>query len=260
MLEKIIPRIFKIGKIYKRIYVHMYSSQCLKNEYNNGMKLVILAAGKGTRMGKLGENTPKPILKYKGKNLIQHKLDELPVDITEIVIVIGYLGEQIIETIGDSHMNIPITYIWQKELLGTGHSLWIAKESLTDSPFIVLMGDDLYSKKDLSKMIEIHKANSSWVALLEESNVPMSTGKCVVNEKGELVAIVEDPKGESPNNIMYTGGCLLTPEVFNLPLVKLDGKEEYGLPQTFIQDERKVPIHAVKAAYWKRITEPADLD
>ena len=225
------------------------------------MKLVILAAGKGSRMGTLGEATPKPILKYKGKNLIQHKLEQLPENIDEIIIVIGHLGEQIVETIGSEYNGIPVTYVWQKELLGTGHSLWTAKEYLKDSSFFVLMGDDLYPKEDLEQMIRIHNENNnSWVALLEESNVPMTTGKCVLDTDGYLIDIIEDPKGELDNNLMYTGGCILTSDVFNLPLVKLEGKEEYGLPQTFIQKERRKLIHSVKSTNWKRITEPKDLE
>lgn len=239
----------------------MYSFQYDKNRYNTGMKLVILAAGKGTRMGKLGETTPKPLLKYKGKNLIQHKLEKIPKDINEIIIVVGYLGNQIVETIGDSYNGIPVTYVWQKELLGTGDSLFVAKEHLKDSSFFVLMGDDIYPQEDLEQMIKVHKENNNaWVAHLENSTVPMTTGKCLLSDDGLLVSIVEDPKGELQNNLMYTGGCLLTPEVFELPLVKLSGKEEFGLPQTFIQEQRTKPIHVVMSTGWKRVTEPKDLE
>ena len=128
----------------------MYSSQSDKNRYNIQMKLVILAAGKGSRMGTLGEATPKPILKYKGKNLIQHKLEQLPENIDEIIIVIGHLGEQIVETIGSEYNGIPVTYVWQKELLGTGHSLWTAKEYLKDSRVFEVFGLDFVLDTNLN--------------------------------------------------------------------------------------------------------------
>ncbi len=225
------------------------------------MKLVILAAGKGTRMGKIGENIPKPLLKYEGRSLIQHKLEQIPKEIHEIIVVIGYLGDQIVDTFGNSYKGIPVTYVWQEKLLGTGDSLWAAKESLKNTPFIVLMGDDLYSKEDLSQMIRTHRENSeSWVALVQYIDRPMTAGKCILDKQGILLDIVEDPKAEIPNNIMYTGACLLTPEIFDLPLVKLENKEEYGLPQTFIQKEKTKTIYSTKATYWKRITEPRDLE
>ncbi len=237
------------------------------------MKLVILAAGKGKRMGESSNHTPKPILLYKDKTLIHHKLEHLPADINEIIITIGHLGEKIVEAVGHSYDNsqnsgkiVPITYIEQKELLGTGHALWQCKDAIGNSPFFVLMGDDLYSKEDLEEMVAKHKDNNeSWVALVQDIPEKMSAGKCVIGEDGLLTDIIEDPEGKMEKNTMYTGGCLLTPEIFNLPLVKISDTE-YGLPQTFIQEERhmdgiggKRDIHAVQARYWKRITTPEDL-
>jgi NDP-sugar pyrophosphorylase family protein len=237
------------------------------------MKLVILAAGKGKRMGESSNHTPKPILLYKDKTLIHHKLEQLPANISEIIITIGHLGEKIVETIGHSYDNranggtvLPITYIEQKDLFGTGHALWQCKNAVGDSPFFVLMGDDLYSKEDLEEMVAKHKDNNeSWVALVKDIPEKMSAGKCVIDTDGLLTDIIEDPEGKIEKNTMYTGGCLLTPEIFNLPLVKISDTE-YGLPQTFIQEERhmdgiggKRDIQAVQARYWKRITTPEDL-
>lgn len=239
------------------------------------MKLVILAAGKGKRMGESSNHTPKPILLYKNKTLIHHKIEQLPADIKEIIITIGHLGEKIVEAIGHSYDNsqnggkiIPITYIEQKELLGTGHALWQTKDAIGTDPFFVLMGDDLYSKEDLEEMVAKHKDNNeSWVALVRDIPERMSAGKCVIGEDGLLTDIIEDPEGKIEKNTMYTGGCLLTPEIFNLPLVKISDTE-FGLPQTFIQEERhlagrgiggKRDIQAVQARYWKRITTPEDL-
>ena len=239
------------------------------------MKLVILAACKGKRICESSNHTPKPILTYKDKTLIHHKLEQLPADINEIIITIGHLGEKIVEAIGHSYDNsqnggsiVPITYIEQKELLGTGHALWQTKDAIGNDSFFVLMGDDIYSKEDLEEMVSKHKDNNeSWVALVQDIPEKMSAGKCVIGEDGLLTDIIEDPEGKIEKNTMYTGGCLLTPEIFNLPLVKISATE-YGLPQTFIQEERhlsgrgaggKRDIHAVQARYWKRITTPEDL-
>lgn len=237
------------------------------------MKLVILAAGKGKRMGESSNHTPKPILLYKDKTLIHHKLEQLPSDINEIIITIGHLGEKIVESIGHSYDNsqnggkiIPITYIKQEELLGTGHALWQCKETIGNCPFLVLMGDDLYSKEDLKGMVAKHKDNNeSWVVLVEQQKDHIPYGKCILDGEGYLIDFKNDPQKEIPENFMYTGACLLTPNVFNLPLVKIS-ETEYGLPYTFVQEQRhtlnssgKLNIHAVNTTYWKRITTPEDL-
>lgn len=241
------------------------------------MKLVILAAGKGKRMGESSNHTPKPILKYKGKTLIQHKLEQIPTGIEEIIIVIGHLGEKIIEAIGHSYTCvgnnkasagkiIPITYVLQKEQLGSGHSLWQAKDAVGDSPFLVLMGDDLYSKSDLEDMITLYTQNpQSWITLIEPQEAHIPYGKSILDKDGYLIDFRNDPNKEVLENLMYTGACLLTPDIFKLPLVKIS-ETEYGLPHTFVQEGRhalvssgKLNIPIVKTTYWKRITTPEDL-
>lgn len=249
-------------------------------ESPNQMKLVILAAGKGKRMGESSNHTPKPILKYKGKTLIHHKLEQLPANISEIIVTIGHLGEKIVEALGNSYeiagenggfgatatISIPITYIKQEELLGSGHALWQAKEAIGNSPFLVLMGDDLYSRQDLEDMIALHFANpESWIALIEAQKDHIPYGKCILDEGGFLIDFRNDPNKEVRDNLMYTGACLLTPDVFKLPLIKIS-ETEYGLPHTFVQESRhalapsgKLNIRVVPTTYWKRVTTPEDL-
>ncbi|HEY1037468.1 MAG TPA: sugar phosphate nucleotidyltransferase [Candidatus Paceibacterota bacterium] len=225
------------------------------------MKLVILAAGKGKRMGESSNHTPKPILKYKGETLIEHKLEQIPAQINEIIVVIGHLGEKIALELGTDYKGIPIVYVQQHELLGTAHSLWQAKDQLmaAGEPFLVLMGDDLYAKEDLEAMISSYEADGNWVALVQKVDQQMTAGKCVVDENGFLIAITEDPEGKISQNVMYTGGCLLTPDVFQLPMVPVS-ETEFGLPQTFMQKTGLGgQIKALYATYWKRITAPEDL-
>ncbi len=61
------------------------------------MKAIILAAGRGVRMNLLTVDTPKTLLKVKGKALIDHVFDSLPEEIDEVIVVTKYLGDQIIE-------------------------------------------------------------------------------------------------------------------------------------------------------------------
>lgn len=237
------------------------------------MKLVILAAGKGKRMGESSNHTPKPILKYQGQTLLRHKLEQLPSDINEIIIVIGHLGNKIVESLGHSYKNtsgvsLPITYVEQTELLGTADSLWRTRARLGSEPFLILMGDDLYAKKDLEEMIKMHKEHSNaWVALVHPQNEHIPYGKCILDENGFLIDFRNDLEKLIPENLMYTGACILTSEVFKLPMKKV-GATEYGLPQTFIQEERhanannsaRQNVYVVKTSFWKRITAPEDLE
>ena len=75
------------------------------------MQVVILAAGRGTRMGGLTERVPKSLLEVAGKTLLEHKFDILPDDVDEIIIVVGYLGDKIREWYGDGYHSKRIQYL-----------------------------------------------------------------------------------------------------------------------------------------------------
>lgn len=219
------------------------------------MKIVILSAGKGTRMNDLTLTVPKPLLKYKNKNLLEHKLDILPESTTEIIFVIGYLGEKIKEYFGDSYKNIPIRYVEQKEMKGTADALWQCKDFLNEQ-FVVLMGDDLYDKDDLEKIYSIPK--SKWVVLAYPDIPGIKAGKIVKDDQGNLKEIYEDFDGSSPYNLLYTGACLLTPDIFTKEMTQLSNGE-YGLPQTITKFIGEKDIIVLETSNWIRITAPEDL-
>lgn len=112
------------------------------------MKAMILAAGLGTRMRPLTDHTPKPLLKVADKPLIQYHIERLVnAGITELVINLAYLGEQIEAYLGDgARFGASIQYSHEPEPLETAGGLRFASKLLsnqatTDQPFIVINGD-----------------------------------------------------------------------------------------------------------------------
>lgn len=217
------------------------------------MKAIILAAGKGTRMGDLSIVTPKPLLKVLGKTLLEHKLQSLPSYIDEVIIVVGHLKELIIETLGNQKEGKKITYVIQEELKGTGHSLSLCKDMLAgEEKFLVLMGDDIYSKKDIEMVAE-----SSWAVLVSE--VPSVKGKAevILDEKGRIKSIQEKVPFER-KGLICAGMYCIGPEIFEHPLVPISEKE-FGLPQGIISLAHIFPVKPILATGWIQITEPSDL-
>ncbi|MFA6095272.1 MAG: nucleotidyltransferase family protein [Candidatus Paceibacterota bacterium] len=217
------------------------------------MQAIILAAGRGTRMGDLTRDTPKPLLSYRGKSLLHHKLDALPREIAEVIIVVGYLGDAIRAALGDSHAGRPIRYVEQKELLGTGHAIWSLKGLLTGR-FMVLMGDDIYDKDDLARLAERDHA-----LLAYRNETPRAGGKFILNGDGTLSDIVEDADGSMDSPLVYTGACVMSPKIFGYELAKIPGRNEYGLPQTIVVMAKDVPVDVFEAKSWIQITSPEDL-
>jgi NDP-sugar pyrophosphorylase family protein len=218
------------------------------------MQLVILAAGRGKRMNALTENMPKPMLSVLGQNLIERKLQVLPTTIDEIIIVIGYLGDQIKSHFGDSWKGIPVRYVIQKENTGTGKAVWEAKPFLRAN-FMVMMGDDLYSKEDVEQC-----ASNGWAVLVEKVDRSKTGAKVLLDAKGNLETILEGSPLES-GMLNNAGLYVLGTEFFNYPLVKKDPtSEEYGLPQTLIAASKDFKVRVVESKNWHQITSPEDLE
>ncbi len=108
------------------------------------MKAMILAAGRGTRMGALTDNTPKPLLKVGDRRLIDWQILRLRDNgFTEIVINLGYLGEQIRAHLGDgAAMGVNIAYSVEPQAgLETGGGVFQALPLLGDAPFLLTNAD-----------------------------------------------------------------------------------------------------------------------
>ncbi len=217
------------------------------------MKAVILAAGKGTRMRELSIDTPKPLLKVKGKTLLQHKIEMLPESIDEVILVVGYLKDKITAEIGDNCEGRKITYVMQDDLLGTAHSLSMAKELLKNEVrFLVMMGDDIYSKRDMAECLKYD--NSILVSVTESLK---GKAKVIFDGEGHIQEIIEKyPEDEA--GFVCTGMYSITPKIFDYEMVKLPNGE-YGLPQTILAMKNDVNIKAVEASFWIQITAPEDL-
>ncbi|MEA3322787.1 MAG: sugar phosphate nucleotidyltransferase, partial [Patescibacteria group bacterium] len=117
------------------------------------MYCVILAAGFGNRMGNLTENCPKPMLKIKDRPKLAYSIEMLPDEIDDVVLVVGYLKNQIIEFFGSEFDGKKIHYVEQMDFNGTAGAVVLSKDIVKNN-FLVIMGDDLYDKDDLEKLIK----------------------------------------------------------------------------------------------------------
>jgi NDP-sugar pyrophosphorylase family protein len=217
------------------------------------MQAVILAAGKGVRMQPLTYDMPKPMVKVAGKNLLEHKLDELPDEIGEVIMIIGYLGEQIKNYFGDNYRGRKISYVEQAELLGTGKALWLA-QNLIKEKFIVLMGDDLYARKDMKECL-----THDWAILAQVKKGMTRGGKIILRPDGHLQEIIEGEHNHEQEHFMNAAMYVLSPDIFNYELVKLPGKEEWGLPQTIVRAAQDFDVKIVPASFWLQLTDVNDV-
>lgn len=214
---------------------------------------VVLAAGLGTRMLPLTLTVPKPMLTIGGKNLIEHKLELLPEEVTEIVLVIGYLGDKIREYFGDEWKGKKVSYVEQKVQDGTAGALFAAIEVLPER-FIVMMGDDLYVKEDVAAML----THSLAVLVIEVNNRDIG-GEVLVDDNGRFVGMHE-AKHYVVKGFINTGMFILNRSIFGISPVRISpDSPEFGLPHTLLELAKHSRVDVVKTNTWFQVTAPEDL-
>lgn len=215
------------------------------------MQAVILAAGRGTRMKDLTDNVPKPMLKVKGKPILEYKLMALPEEIDEVIFIVGYKKGKIEEYFGQEFQGKKIRYVIQEELNGTGGAIHLVKDFIGEK-FLVMMGDDIYHPEDMKDILKYDMA-----ILVYEVEDPSQFGIIKTDSEDNLLEIVERPHN-SESNLVNTGLYVLNRKFFDYDLV-LGDKGEYWLPQTMVKMVKDYPIKIVKARAWHPIGNPDEL-
>ena len=209
------------------------------------MKAVILAAGKGTRLRPLTIDTPKGLVEINSKPLMTHILNSVKEYVTEIIIVVGYLGNLIEEYYENKYESIPIKYVHQEDQLGTGHALLCAKKYLDDE-FLVINGDDIYHREDIEKLSKVKFG----VLGMRVENW-QHFGVLVQNSTNKsLRKIVEKPTSYI-SSIANTGVYKLSPIIFNHLLVQ-SMRAEYEIVDYInylINNDYKVEVLEIQN-YW----------
>ncbi len=216
------------------------------------MKAVILAAGEGKRLRPHTLTTPKPLLKLKGKPILEHTLNNLPNKIREVIFVVGYKGDQIENYFGGEFGGRKLFYVFQPEPKGTFNALACAEKYLDEHPFLGLVGDDLLKKPDLERLVSYNAS-----VLTSETKNPERFGICRVGEDNCLAEIVEKPSYPC-GNLAHTGAFVLDKKIFQEPIQYSQSGEELLAPMIGSLAKR-APIKVVKASFWFPIGYPDDL-
>ncbi len=134
------------------------------------MKVVIIAGGQGTRIRSVNSEVPKAMIPVAGKPIIEWEIEMAKRQgYTDFLLIVGYLGEQIVNYLGDGgKWNVNIDYFQEKEPLGTAGSLGYLKEQLTED-FFVFYGDTIVDI-DMERMLRYHRAKEADATLFVHPN------------------------------------------------------------------------------------------
>jgi bifunctional UDP-N-acetylglucosamine pyrophosphorylase/glucosamine-1-phosphate N-acetyltransferase len=215
------------------------------------MQCVILAAGRGTRMGELTNDIPKPMLPLLGAPMLAHKINMLPKSIEEVIVVVGYKKEIISEYFGTEWGGRKITYVEQTKLDGTAGAIHLVKDIVHDR-FLVTMGDDLYHPDDIANIMRHPLALLGYY-----TQDAAAFGIVTLDDAGNLLGVVERPHGFT-DGLVNTGAYVLNTDFFKYPPVKIS-ETEFGLPQTLVVMSQESPVKVEVTQQWIPVGNPDDL-
>ncbi len=181
------------------------------------MKAVVLAAGKGSRLGPLTATVPKPMLPVAGRPLIGHLLDLLARSgVQDIFMNLHHHPDALTRYCGDgSRWDVRIRYAVETRLLGTAGAVRNFAPYLGEAPFFVVYGDNYFLNCDLASLRTFHDEHQglATIALFEKAEVTGS-GVAQVDADGRVVRFVEKPlPAQAPSRLVNGGLYVLSPDI-----------------------------------------------
>lgn len=172
------------------------------------MKAMILAAGRGERMGELTAQRPKPLLEVGGIPLIEHHLRRLhTAGYRDIVINTSYLGEQIRTALGNGdRWGLNIQFTIEPERLDSGGGIYNALPLLGDAPFLLVNGD-VWTDIPLQRPPLADNQLAHLVMVPNPDHNPK--GDFVLDSDGMMQS-----HGDSGRRLTYSGISVLSPQLF----------------------------------------------
>ncbi len=242
-------------------------------------KAVFPAAGLGTRFLPATKAQPKEMLPLVDKPLIQYGIEEaLASGIDNIIIITGrgknaiedhfdvsYELEKILEQRGDAALlqtvrnisdMINVFYVRQKEALGLGHAILIARELIGEEPFACFLSDDIVDSQIpcMKQLLNVFYEKLHPVVAIEEvapsdvSSYGIIAGKEIAPNLFEISDMIEKPSpAEAPSRLAIIGRYVLTPDLFDLlSEVRKDAKGEIQLTNGLRMLLKKRPVFGYK--------------
>lgn len=181
-------------------------------------KAFILAGGKGERLGAVGMQKPKVLLRVQGKPLLLWNIELCKkFGVKEIVLGVGYLHEQIREFFGDGKkFGVHLEYSVEKEFLGTAGALKLAEPFFLGEQKIIMMNGDEVKDVYFEKLNEIFESEKAWAAdaLVPTLDVSKS-GSVKLNGHFITDFLEKNPHAQNEQGLVNAGAYILSSKVLS---------------------------------------------
>jgi len=201
----------------------------------------------------------RPLVAYSFENAHRAGVDE-------IVVVVKYRAEQIINEFGIDYRGIRIRYVIQDDPQGLVHAISCARPVIGDTTFMLFLADEILFESRHREMVERFEAESCFAmcGVVEEPKVEeiRKTYSVIQDADGRIYRLIEKPR-RPQNEIRGTGNCLFRPEIFDyIDLTPVNPvRQEKELPdliQCAVDDGHLVKSFAIGGSY-VNINSPEDI-
>jgi len=238
------------------------------------MKALVLAAGRGKRLGEhagMGEHPDegnKCMLRLFGKPLVQYSLENaVQAGVDEIVVVVGYRAEAVINEFGIESSGVRIRYVIQENPQGLVHAIECAKDQIGDNDFMLFLADEILWRPQHQEMVRQFEEEDLFVicGVVEEKDreeIKKTYALIEDDRDRRIYRLIEKPR-HPPNTIRGTGNLIFRSGIFDYieltPINQSRGEKELpDLIQCAIDDGHLVKAFDIGDGY-VNINTPADI-
>ncbi len=181
------------------------------------MKALILAGGRGKRLEGISEEKNKCMIEIHGKPVLEYNLEYVSqTEVEEIILIVGYRAEEIINRFGISFSGKPIKYVIQWEQKGLVHAIECARESLGKADFALFLGDEIFLNPRHNEMYRAFNTGKYFgmcgILSVKNRERIKKTYTIIQNNEGVIHRLVEKPRNPI-NDLMGTGSCVFRNEI-----------------------------------------------
>jgi glucose-1-phosphate thymidylyltransferase len=162
------------------------------------MKAIIPVAGAGTKLRPHTYTQPKALIPLAGKTILSYIIEQLAEEgVKEFILVVGYLGDKIMDYAKTNYPHLNITIIHQNERKGLGHAVYLCKEAVQGDDVIITLGDTI-CEYNVGELMD----RDGSVLCIKKVDDPREFGVAETDEAGEVTRVIEKPQIPRTNNAL----------------------------------------------------------
>ena len=180
--------------------------------------IVIMAAGRGSRLMPLTKDKPKCMVEVNGKPIIQHLIDNIhksKIDIDNIIIIYGYKGNVLLDYLNEVGTGFELCTILQNKLDGTAGAISLVEDIVISDNFLVLSGDIIYKPEEIKLLTK--KVNSLLYTTLNKKLYEYGTLdiEFLGAPIGDVIKFINEKSSRPTSSFVNCGAYHFTKDIFD---------------------------------------------